>query len=283
MTDSNKKLQGFKKDLPEWLQQVTHELAQVKGVAGVVLGGSRARGNAKPDSDFDIGIYYHSQDLDWERMKSIAKEFDDHHEPHMAPPGEWGPWINGGGWLSIQQRNVDFLLRDYDFVSKIISDCEKGLFSTNYQIGHPNAFYSYMLMGEAHLCVHLQDPMKKLEALTSRTSPYPVTLQRAIVDKFSFEANFSLFLIKKMKDRDDPYYLSGLLFRLISCLVQVLFAKNCCYFINEKGSIETASQLPHSPRNFLDRVHPVCSLIPPLDQRDQWLGELEALVGEALT
>ena len=33
-------------------------LADVPGVAGLALGGSRARGNASPDSDWDIGLYY---------------------------------------------------------------------------------------------------------------------------------------------------------------------------------------------------------------------------------
>ena len=34
------------------------ELAAVPGVVGVAFGGSRARGTHRPDSDWDLGLYY---------------------------------------------------------------------------------------------------------------------------------------------------------------------------------------------------------------------------------
>ena len=40
------------------LDEVTGKLRGVPGVVGVVLGGSRARGTHRSDSDVDIGIYY---------------------------------------------------------------------------------------------------------------------------------------------------------------------------------------------------------------------------------
>jgi predicted nucleotidyltransferase len=44
--------------LPEVVGALATELAGVPGVAAVVLGGSRAAGTHRPDSDWDLGIYY---------------------------------------------------------------------------------------------------------------------------------------------------------------------------------------------------------------------------------
>lgn len=66
-------------------------LNEAPGVVGVVLGGSRARGTNRPDSDIDIGIYYDSAyPLDLVHMGSIATRLDDtRRENIIAPPGGW--------------------------------------------------------------------------------------------------------------------------------------------------------------------------------------------------
>ena len=43
-------------DVP--LNEIADRLVAVGGVVGVVLGGSRARGTHRPDSDYDLGLYY---------------------------------------------------------------------------------------------------------------------------------------------------------------------------------------------------------------------------------
>ncbi len=40
------------------LRGMAERLTQVGGVVGVVLGGSRARGEHVPESDVDLGLYY---------------------------------------------------------------------------------------------------------------------------------------------------------------------------------------------------------------------------------
>src|SRR5262245_16026336 len=40
------------------LTRLVEALAPIRGVAAIVLGGSRGRGKAHPASDYDIGLYY---------------------------------------------------------------------------------------------------------------------------------------------------------------------------------------------------------------------------------
>lgn len=92
-----------------WLSKISQDLAGVPGVIGVVLGGSHARGKGKKDSDFDLGIYYQSKNFDWEKVVIIAKNYDDNHQPKVfGAPGTCGLWINGGIWLTVKKKRVDF-------------------------------------------------------------------------------------------------------------------------------------------------------------------------------
>ncbi|MGX9706205.1 nucleotidyltransferase domain-containing protein [Laceyella tengchongensis] len=70
---------GFRKEVEtkmtaqKIIDNVTRKLEGVPGIVGVVLGGSRARGTHRPDSDIDIGIYYdESAGFDVARLNEIA-------------------------------------------------------------------------------------------------------------------------------------------------------------------------------------------------------------------
>jgi predicted nucleotidyltransferase len=57
------------------LTRIVPRLAEVPGIVGVVLGGSRARGTANPSSDYDIGLYYGPDEpLDTEYLLKVARE-----------------------------------------------------------------------------------------------------------------------------------------------------------------------------------------------------------------
>ena len=57
--------------------------------------------------------------------------------------------------------------------------------------------------------------------------------------------------------RGDAFYVTGCLFRCAACMVQVLFALNERYIINEKGSVEAADSLPLRPANFKEIINSV--------------------------
>ena len=86
------------------LTELAGELTAVPGVVGVVLGGSRARGDHTPESDTDLGLYYR-RPLDTEALNAVAGRFGG----RVTEPGGWGPWVDGGAWLRIDGEPVDWI------------------------------------------------------------------------------------------------------------------------------------------------------------------------------
>lgn len=120
------------------IQSVTEKLSSLPYIEGIVLGGSRARGTHTEDSDIDIGIYYKSESFDITAINQIVTELDDENRNNLVvPPGAWGDWINGGGWLVINGYHVDLILRDIKRVEQIIKVRSKELLLPIIRLGIP--------------------------------------------------------------------------------------------------------------------------------------------------
>jgi predicted nucleotidyltransferase len=238
-------------------EMVAGHLGGIGGVVGVALGGSWAREEAHPDSDVDLGIYYHPENPPRiAELRLLAQELDDRHPPNAVTDfGEWGPWINGGGWLIIEGRRVDWLYRDLGLVERTVGECSAGRPTVHYQPGHPHGFHIYM--GEVYYCRPLYDPKSVLESLRVLAEKYPPRLKRALIRRQLWEARFALDTCRKSAVRGDLFYVTGCLFRCAACMVQVLFALNERYLINEKGSVETADSLALCPADFKETVNSV--------------------------
>jgi len=240
------------------------ELQQVEGVSAVVLGGSRARGTHTRKSDIDLGIYYHpDRPLDLEALNRVATRFDDGQRAGILTPlGGWGPWINGGGWLTVQSIPVDFLYRDLKKVSAVIEACRQGQVEIVYQPGHPFGFLNSIYMSEIALCQVLWESERgEVSALKVRTTPYPAALKQALIDKFAWEIDFSLGIGRKASARGDVTYAAGCCFRAANCLLQLLFAFNETYWMNEKGAVALAETFSRRPANFKQRVESAFTLL----------------------
>lgn len=242
---------------------ITSRFEGVPGIRGIVLGGSRARGNAHEGSDIDIGIYYDESDgFHIDQLSEIAAGLDDEgREGLISPVGGWGPWVNAGGWLTVQGRHVDLILRDIHRVSQVIEECLAGQVSTNYHAGHPHAFSSVIYMGEVAICKPLYDPKGDIERLKARTAPYPARLQNALISYFRFEASFSAAHAASQCDKNDLSYVAGCCFRSVACLNQVLFALSGEYCINEKKAAAMIDSFTVKPANYKQRVDRIFTLL----------------------
>lgn len=262
-------------------------LGDVPGVAAVVLGGSRARGTAHADSDLDLGIYYRPANApSVELLRRLARELHRGDSPaEVTEFGAWGPWVNGGAWLRIQGFEVDWLYRDLDRVSSIVEDCTRGIVTCDYDLGHPHGFHNHIYLAEIHYCRPLLDPTGLLDQLKERVHRYPPRLKDALVGRFLYDADFMLELGRSTASRGDVFHVSGCLFRCAAALVQVLFALNETYFMNEKGAVKAVDAFAMKPAAFSARVEAILagpgahpdSLRARLDETAALIAETRAL------
>ena len=264
-------------DVQALIDAMVDRLRRVSGVSAIVLGGSRARGSATPRSDIDLALYYASDNpLDVDALQRVAQAVDDEHRVGvMTGIGGWGPWINGGGWLHVRGMPLDLLYRDIEQVATCIQQCRSGTVTIAYQPGHPHGFLTSIYLAEVAFCRILWDPHDAMRALKAQASPYPPALERALIDRFFWEARFALENARKGLPYADSAYVAGCCFRSVSCLVQTLFALNEQYWMNEKGAVALAATFPHVPMRLAERVTGAFAALS--DREDGLLTAVQAL------
>jgi len=243
-------------EVDEILTQVVARVSKIDGVEAIVLGGSRARGTADERSDIDLGIYYDgAHPFSTAALGAAAKELDDRHSDNLVTGfGEWGPGVNGGGWLQVRGQHVDFLYREIGAVREAIEDCVAGRPRSIHQLGHPLGFHIQIYAGEIHVCRPLFDPDGLIAQLKSGVREYPEKFRTAAVTKHLFDAEFEIMIAAKPAERADVMYVAGCLFRAAGFMTLVLYALNRRFFLNEKGAIAESRGFAIKPARFHDTV-----------------------------
>jgi Nucleotidyltransferase domain len=241
--------------MPLTLKQLTalaDRLVEVPGVVGVMLGGSRARDDFAPDSDYDLGLYYRPP-LDIAGLGRLAVEVAG-PDARVTEPGAWGPWVDGGGWLSIDGVATDWIYRDVDRVRVSWRDAQFGRYAFHQQVGHPLGVPDFAYAGEVALGIVLADPTGELTDLQRSCRDYPDALRRALIDGLG-EAEFLLSVAGKAVARRDTAYVVGCLFRIVGLCAHALHGNTKRWLINEKGAVDAAGRLPEAPPDFTRRAH----------------------------
>ncbi|MEV4636310.1 nucleotidyltransferase domain-containing protein [Actinoplanes sp. NPDC049548] len=233
------------------LHELAARLVAVPGIVGVLLGGSRARGTHTPDSDTDLGLYYRPP-LDVEALTALARDVGG-PAASVTAPGGWGPWVDGGGWLTVDGAAVDWIYRDLDRVTRAVDDARQGRYSFHVQAGHPLGVPDFAYAGEVALGVLLADPSGELALLHERAGTYPPALRDALIAGL-WEADFLVGVARKAVSRGDASYIAGCLFRVTGVCAHALHAAAGRWLINEKGAVAAAAALPGAPERFRQRV-----------------------------
>lgn len=223
-------------------------LALVPGMAAVVLGGSRARGTHRADSDVDLGLLYHDgSPIDLAALQALVDEVDDHVGVSVSPVGGWGPWVNGGAWLTVGGVKVDLLYRSIDRYRAVIADATAGRVEHDWLQQPAHGFWSHCYLGELRSARALADPAGIFAELADSCREYPPALRVAVTSGLSWAARFAVANATGPVSRGDTFAAAGCLMRSLALQVQVLLALNGEYPMNDKNAIETISALHIRP------------------------------------
>jgi hypothetical protein len=245
------------------VERLSEALRPVRGLAALVLGGSRARGIASVNSDYDLGLYYEAEvPLHIDDLRTAIAPLVDHPiQSTVTALGGWGRWINGGAWLSIANQKVDLLYRDLAQVRAVVAECQAGQISMNYQPGHPHGFCSAIWMGEVATCEPVRDDAGVIAELKTRAWPFPNQLRQALISRFHWEVIFSIENAEIAIHRQEQTHIAGCVSRALCCIAQVLFAVNRRYLINEKGALAEAGTFPETIKEVAATVAEIWAAI----------------------
>jgi predicted nucleotidyltransferase len=126
----------------DFVDGVATRLAALPTVQAVTLGGSRATGTYRPDSDWDFAVYYRGA-FDPQALRDIGWPGE------VAEVGGWGGGVfNGGAWLEIDGRKVDVHYRDLSSVDDELVHAVAGRFRIEPLLFHLAGIPSYLVVAE---------------------------------------------------------------------------------------------------------------------------------------
>lgn len=222
------------------LRSMADELIRVPGVRAVALGGSRARGTHRPDSDIDLGLYVDAE-VDSACIAHVASGWTG-ESVEVAERGGWGPWVDGGAWLIVDGVPVDLILRDVDRVTEQCARATRGDFAFHAQPGHPLGFLDVAYAGEVATSVPLRDPDGVLVTLARSVTPYPQALREAFVANV-WQVDFLLNAAVKGAKAGDVAYVSLCGTTTTMLTAHAWHAVAGQWVTNEKGLVPNVARL----------------------------------------
>src|SRR5579884_990419 len=240
----------------ELVSSLAQRLGAMRGIKAVVLAGSYARGRAQTGSDIDLGLLYsETAPFSIQSVRELAEAVNDTADPVVTDFYQWGPWVNGGAWLTIGGQRVDFLYRSLEHLKRVIAEAEAGRYEVHYLQQPPFGFFSGIYLGEIAACIPLFDPEAQVELLKRRVADYPEALRRTVIQDYLFMAEFTLTAFApKFAARSDAYGTAACLTRAVNELALALFALNRKYPINDKTVLAEVAEFEHAPPEFGPRV-----------------------------
>jgi predicted nucleotidyltransferase len=206
----------------EWLAE---RLAAIPGVVAVTLGGSRARGTERADSDWDFGLYYRDA-IDADDVRALG------YPGEVSQPGDWAYPMNGGAWLTVESHKVDVLYRDLAEVERWTSEANQGRWELFRVPGYLCGMPSYALVGEASLARVLAGELVQ--------PPFPDALASDGPEKWVWEAAFALEQADAHAGIGDEVACVGKCAFAIVAVAQARLLARREWALNEKGVVAKA-------------------------------------------
>ena len=202
--------------------EIAERLASIPGVVATVLGGSRAAGTHRPDSDWDFGVYYDAS-FDPGALRALG------YEGQVFGLGEWSPLMDGGAWFVVDGVKVDVIYRSVAAVQHWIDEANEGRFSVEILGGFIAGFDTTVLVGEAAMCKVLHG------ALPFSVPSYPDALRASAPLAWRARRDFSLMYAEQHAARQDDVMVQALQARAAIEEAHAVLAERGEWVLNEKG------------------------------------------------
>jgi predicted nucleotidyltransferase len=209
--------------LPPALAALARELAGLPGAVAVVLGGSRAGATHRPDSDWDLGVYYRGsrRSLDPGDLRRLG------HRGYVSELGEWGPIMNGGAWLTIDSVPVDVLFRDLDLVEHWLDEAGQGHFEVLPQNGYLVGAPTYLPVGELAVCQPIAGELSRPR--------FPDPLAITAPERWRGRAGVALMFAQGHAGIADAVCCTGILAQAVLCIAHARLADTVATVSAELG------------------------------------------------
>lgn len=236
------------------LDTIIEDLKDIRNVSAIVLGGSYAEKMATIASDLDIGIYYEKdKPFDIKEIERVAQKYAIEN-PTVTDFYQWGPFVNGGAWISTSQGKVDFLYRNINQVADIIEKAKRGEWENCYEQQPPYGFSSIFCLAEVEICVPLYDPDNIVQKLKDSIRKYPQKLKESVISQSLWSAEFTIWHADGFAQKNDIYNLTGCLTRAVKDLTMTLFAVNETYPLGDKRAIDRLGKATIKPNSLVSRI-----------------------------
>ncbi|WP_404402112.1 DUF4037 domain-containing protein [Pelagibacterium halotolerans] len=228
------------------------------GRGAVALAGSRGKGWADAQSDYDFRVYadaYRGPDIretpQWHRFEAARR-----------------------AWASKGVRMDGVWMRSYAGVRR---DLAAWIAGTPVPKEFEWTIWGYQLPTDLYNQHIVHDPDGELAVWQSQLAIYPESLRAAILRHYrgilAYWADDGHYASKVT--RRDLVFLVGLSGKLANAILQVVFALNRVYFPGDGWNLQMAANLPLKPERFISRME---AILAPGQDPDTWVRQRQNII-----
>lgn len=209
----------------EFLDEIVAACRRVPNAEAVALGGSRATGDFRPDSDWDFAVYY--------RGEIDVSVFEDLGWPgRVYRPFDWGRVMYGGAVFDVDGRHLDIHYRNLDFVEHWTREAERGHFEVHILGFHLAGIPTYMLTGELATNRTLWGDLPR--------PAFPGALRRTAPQRWMERATNEVGYARYWATTANPISCAGALARVVLQCAHARLAHRGIWALNEKRMVQQA-------------------------------------------
>jgi hypothetical protein len=250
----------------EFLKTVVSACQRLPNAEAVNLGGSRARGDPRPDSDWDIAVYYRGE-IDPGPLEELG------WPGRVFRPFEWGQVMYGGAVFDLDGRHFDIHYRNLDVVEHWTHEAIEGRFEVHILGFHLAGIPTYMLPGELATSQTLWGDLPR--------PAYPDALRMSAPPFWLGRANRELDYANYWAASSNPINCAGTLAKAVLQGAHARLAHRCIWALNEKRMVGWAD-LTNLYGRFSNLGSSQADLTLAIEEVRASIGEIETEVSDEL-